>query len=100
MASRIVRIDAVTVEGKRPRAAGSNARLGYHGDKVRLPLVRLTTEDGATGFGRGPVEQERLAEVIGRPLEQFVVNDRVADEVRDLELPLVDLAARRAGVPG
>ncbi len=100
MDSRIVRIDAVTVEGKRPRAAGSNARLGYHGDTVRLPLVRLTTEDGASGFGRGPVDQDRLAEVVGRSLDQFIAGDRVVDEVRDLELPLTDLAARLAGVPG
>lgn len=99
MSTRIVRIDAVTLEGKRPRAAGSNARLGYHGDTVRLPIVRLTTEDGATGFGRGPVEEARLAEVIGRPLNQFVTGDRVADDARDLELPLIDLAARLAGVP-
>lgn len=99
MDTRIVRIDAVTVEGKRPRAAGSNARLGYHGDTVRLPLVRLTTEDGMSGFGRGSVDELRLAEVVGRSLEQFVVGDRVVDEARDFELPLIDLAARLAGVP-
>ena len=99
MDARIARIDAVTVEGKRPRPAGSNARLGYHGDTVRLPLVRLTTDDGVSGFGRGPVEEARLAEVVGRSLDHFIDGSRGTDEWRDLELPLVDLASRLAGQP-
>jgi L-rhamnonate dehydratase len=99
MDSRIIRIDAVALEGKRPRPAGSNARLGYHGDTVHLSLVRLTTAAGVSGFGRGPVDEGRLSAIVGRPLEQFVSGTRVVDDAMDLETPLLDLAARTAGQP-
>jgi L-alanine-DL-glutamate epimerase-like enolase superfamily enzyme len=98
--SRIVRIDAVLLEGKRPRPAGSNARLGYHGEVVRLPFVRLTTDEGVSGIGRGPVDEARLSTVVGRPLDQFVSGNNVVADAQDLELPLLDLAAREANQPG
>ena len=59
----ITRIEAATLTGRRPRAAGNNARLGSHGLEVSLPLLRLTTADGAAGFGiclAGRDEAERL----------------------------------------
>ena len=96
---RIVRIDAVTLEGKRPRAAGSNARLGYHGDRVRLPFVRLTTDEGISGVGRGPVDEARLATFVGRSLDQFISGSTVLEGALDLELPLIDVAARLAQQP-
>ena len=51
--TRIVRIEQGTLESRRPRHAGSNARLGDHGIAIQLSLVRLTDEEGATGF---PIE--------------------------------------------
>jgi L-alanine-DL-glutamate epimerase-like enolase superfamily enzyme len=95
----ITRVDAVTLEGKRPRAAGSNARLGVHGDIARLPLVRLTTTDGVTGFGRSSVDADVLTNLPGRPLSQFIIGFTVHEEWAALELPLLDLAARIAGQP-
>ena len=38
------------LKGRRPRAAGSNARLGAHGGRVHVPLLRVTTQNGASGF--------------------------------------------------
>lgn len=99
MEARIVRIDAVTLEGKRPRPAGSNARLGNHGDTVRLPLVRLTTDVGVSGFGRSSADESRLTEIIGRPLSQFVDGSRVVESALDLEVSLLDLAARLQQIP-
>lgn len=99
MTDRITRIEAATLTGTRPRAAGSNARLGHHGETVRLPLVRLTTSDGATGFGRSPAGPERLAALAGQPLDALLDGSAVRDDWRDLEFPLLDLAARRAGLP-
>ena len=49
--ARIVSVEFATLEGARPRAAGCNARLGPHGQTVRVPLARITTDDGAQGFG-------------------------------------------------
>jgi len=95
----IRRIDVATIEGKRPRAAGSNARLGHHGDTVRLPLVRLTTADGATGFGRCMASEERLRSLLGQPVPELVDDGRVEAKWLPFELPLLDLAARLAGQP-
>lgn len=95
----ITRVDAVTLKGKRPRAAGSNARLGYHGDVVNLPVVRLTTTDGVQAFGRSSASQELLTGLPGRSLDEFVQGTAVRKEWLGLELPLLDLAARIAGDP-
>ncbi|HRJ42549.1 MAG TPA: hypothetical protein PL105_11740, partial [Caldilineaceae bacterium] len=47
----ITRIEWAPLVGERPRLAGSNARLGVHGRAVTCPLARVTTADGASGFG-------------------------------------------------
>lgn len=99
METKIIRADAVTLEGMRPRAAGRNARLGVHGDAVRLPVVRLVTAGGASGFGRSTMSQERLADLVGRPLDHFITGARVHEDWLDAELPLLDLAAHLAGEP-
>ncbi|MDQ3653603.1 MAG: mandelate racemase [Chloroflexota bacterium] len=95
----ITRIDMALIEGKRPRAAGSNARLGYHGDSVRLPVMRLTTADGAVGFGRCATGEEHLRPLLGKPVSELVAGGRVRAGWTLYELPLLDLAARLAGQP-
>ena len=45
--AHITRIEFGILEGQRPRHAGKNARLDDHGLTVRVPLARLTTDDGA-----------------------------------------------------
>ena len=59
-ADTIVAVEYGTLSGERPRAAGSNARLGSHGRVIRLPLLRLTTSDGATGFGHCSATREQI----------------------------------------
>jgi L-alanine-DL-glutamate epimerase-like enolase superfamily enzyme len=99
MDATISRIDVAVLEGKRPRAAGSNARLGYHGDTVRLPLARLTTSDGATGFGRCPASEEHLKSLLGQRVADLTSEGRVRAGWFLYEYPLMDLAARIAGRP-
>jgi hypothetical protein len=53
--TRIDRIEWATLVGRRPRASGSNSRVGPDeapslGFEVRVPLARVTTSDGASGF--------------------------------------------------
>src|SRR5262245_41331546 len=48
---RIVAVEWARLQGRRPRKAGSNARLGEHGIAIRIPILRVTTADGARGFG-------------------------------------------------
>ncbi len=97
---RISRIEVGVLEGRRPRHAGSNARLGAHGDTVRVPLARLTAEDGATGFGVCRAAREALAPLLGARLgDAFLPERGVADDWLPCEYPLWDLAAKRAGLP-
>src|SRR5680860_267067 len=95
----ITRIDSAVIEGKRPRPAGSNARLGVHGDTVRLPLVRLTTSDGASGFGRCAASEGHLRTLLDQRIGDMVDIGAVRQGWTLYELPLLDLAARLAGLP-
>jgi len=99
MDATIERIEMATLTGTRPRPAGSNARLGVHGDSVRLPVVRLVTSDGAAGFGRSAASEERLGALLGQHMDNLVIDGAVVPEWRDVEFPLLDLAARIASLP-
>ena len=96
----ITRIEAATLTGRRPRAAGNNARLGSHGLEVSLPLVRLTTADGAAGFGiclAGRDEAERL---LGADVAQlWQPESGVAPNARAFDIPLWDLAGQLHNQP-
>lgn len=100
MAPRIVGIEWARLEGQRPRLAGANARLGDHGRTVQPPIARLTTDDGASGFGWSRVTREQAAALLGRTVTDAFDDERgVAADWRVLEYPLWDLAARRAACP-
>lgn len=92
-------VEYALLRGVRPRSAGSNARLGDHGLTVDVPLVRLTTADGATGLGRAWADQERAVSLLGLPVDEVVSADGVAPDLAWAEFALLDLAARRHGVP-
>ena len=42
------------------------ARLGEHGQTIRVPIVRLTASDGAHGFGLSRVDQETARGLLGK----------------------------------
>lgn len=96
---RIVRIEGGTLVGQRPRAAGSNARLGEHGSTIRLPIVRLTGDDGARGFGRCRAEPAALQGLLGATLDEVITPDGVVERWWPCEYPLWDLAGQRADKP-
>lgn len=96
----IVSIEWGLLEGRRPRLAGSNARLGEHGGTVRVPLARLTTNDGASGFGVCWAGRERTAELVGRPLNDlFAESKGILDPWLAFDYPLWDLAGKLANRP-
>lgn len=99
--TRIVRVEGALLEGTRPRTAGCNARLPSHGSRVNVPIVRLTAEDGATGFGFCPQgDLRRLQSLVGQPLDALFVRETgVAERWRACEYPIWDLVAQRAGAP-
>ena len=98
--SKIDRIECVPLIGTRPREAGCNSRLQVHGLHVRPPIARITTDDGATGFGLSRMPEEDAAGLVGTPLsEAFDLENGVSDRFRALEYPLWDLAGKITGKP-
>ena len=97
---RITRIEWGRLEGKRPRDAGSNARIGVHGRAVRPSVVRLSAEDGSTGFGASRATRDQAAAVVGQRLDEAFDPETGASAAwLPLEYALFDLVARRAGQP-
>ena len=98
--SKIDRIECVPLIGTRPREAGCNSRLQVHGLHVRPPIARITTDDGATGFGLSRLSEEDTAALVGAPLSKaFNPKNGVSERFRGLEYPLWDLAGKLAGKP-
>ncbi len=98
--ARIVRIEAATLIGQRPRAAGNNARLGSHGIDVRVPLLRVTTDDGASGFGFCITDADSARSILGAELSDLMPEEGgLADHARRFDFPLWDLLGRRMGKP-
>lgn len=97
---RIVKVEWGRLESKRPRAAGSNARLGAHGDTISLPILRVTDEDGATGFGACHARPEQLEALVGQRLDTlFSVTAGVPDEWRAFEFAVWDWVGQRTQTP-
>ena len=98
--ARITRIEAATLTGKRPRQAGCNARISVHGLEVAVPLLRLTTDDGASGFGRASITEADAAAFLGADLSDLIALPQgVADSASAIEFPLWDLLGQRMGQP-
>ncbi len=96
----VVAVEWGCLAGRRPRVAGSNARLGEHGDHVRVPLARVRTHNGASGFGVCRAGRKRAAELLGRSLSDLLAEGRgVREPYLAFEYPLWDLAGRLAGRP-
>jgi len=94
---RIVSIEWARLEGQRPRAAGSNARLGEHGKAVRVPVARLTSDDGATGFGFCRATVEEAQSILGTSLgDLFDPRQGATAAGMPFEYPLWDMAGKRA----
>jgi len=89
-----------SLSGKRPRNAGSNARLGEHGSTVRVPLARITLDDGSTGFGSCRVQGADAQSLLGQSLDElFDPHWGTAARAIGFDFPLWDLVAKRANLP-
>lgn len=97
--TRIARIEWGRMEGTRPRHAGSNARLGAHGQKVSVPVARVTTHDGATGWGRAFLRREDAQALCGLSLGELFAETEISPLCRAIEFPLLDLLGNRAELP-
>lgn len=98
--TQIVSIESALLIGKRPRHAGYNARLLDHGLDVRVPLVKVTTDDGCSGFGRCRATQAQLQTMIGKPITDLIdVASGVAPDAIFMEYPLLDWLGQKLGKP-
>lgn len=98
--SRIDRTEYGTLIGVRPRLAGNNSRIPVHGLEVELPLIRLTTADGASGFGAGRANAETAQALLGQRLSDLLSPEgRVREDSGAFEFPLWDLLGNLKGVP-
>lgn len=98
--SRIDRIEYGMLVGVRPRLAGNNSRIPVHGLEVELPLIRLTTADGASGFGTGRADAESAEALLGLRLGDLLsAEGRVIEDSGAFEFPLWDLLGKQKGAP-
>lgn len=99
-ADRIARIEWAALEGTRPRNAGCNARLGEHGSRINMPIVRLTSTDGATGFGISWAKADLLERLVNEPLDALWSDSAgVLPAGAAIDFPLLDLIGRLRGKP-
>jgi L-alanine-DL-glutamate epimerase-like enolase superfamily enzyme len=97
---RIVAVEWARLEGRRPRHAGRNARLGEHGITVRVPILRITADDGSSGFGAYHGNPERLNELLRVSTDDlFSPTGGVPERWASFEYAIWDLAGMRAGQP-
>jgi L-alanine-DL-glutamate epimerase-like enolase superfamily enzyme len=97
---RIVQIEWAELRGERPRHAGRNARLGDHGITVRVPIARLTTEDGSSGFGPSTADEETAQRLIGQRIDDLF--NPLAGSRPDgmpFDIPLWDLMGKHQHQP-
>ena len=97
---RILSVEWAEFEGRRPRLAGSNARLGDHGLTVRLPIARLQADDGSSGFGYCQATRAEAEALPGMRLcDLFSPDHGTRPAARAFDFPLWDLMARRQNRP-
>ena len=90
-----------TLVGRRPRSAGCNSRITLHGQDVQVPLARVTTADGSSGFGPcRPFTQAGATNFLGERLDDLIrVEQGVAGRAGSLEYALWDILGQRAQRP-
>lgn len=74
--------------------------MNAHGDTVRVSLTRITTNDGAQGFGACWLNEERAKTLIAQPLEKLFSGwQGVIENGQRLEFPLWDLVGKIENKP-
>jgi L-alanine-DL-glutamate epimerase-like enolase superfamily enzyme len=74
--------------------------LGEHGVEVRVPIARLTTDQGLSGFGACWATYEQAASLLGRRLDEVLSPAKgVIEPWLPFEFPLLDLAGTESSLP-
>lgn len=75
--STIDHIEFARLRARRPRHAGSNARLGPHGQELSPPIALVTLSDGAYGFGWCRADEASARELLGQEVDALFTDGRV-----------------------
>ncbi|MCZ0938635.1 MAG: hypothetical protein OXJ55_08360 [Caldilineaceae bacterium] len=99
--ARIASIEWGTLTGRRPRLAGYNARKkDDHGWEAPIPLARITTADGAAGFGLSNLTPQQAESFLKKPLDELITAENGVDQQAfAIENPLWDLFGHSIGRP-
>ncbi len=85
--------------GRRKRSAGSNARLGVHGENAPLDVIRICI-GGIHGFGWSRMNEDRAKELVGKRIDELFNRDgEVNPSYYDIEFPLLDWSGKLQGKP-
>jgi L-alanine-DL-glutamate epimerase-like enolase superfamily enzyme len=96
----LARIEWLPCRRRYPREIGWNAQGGPHGREHDVVACRLTTDQGATGWGFCGPRSAAAERLIGRRVEDLIDPAvGAADEALALDIPLHDLAGRILGQP-
>jgi L-alanine-DL-glutamate epimerase-like enolase superfamily enzyme len=97
---KIVSVEWGLLWGERPRAAGSNSHMQPLGARVRVPVARVTLDDGSSGWGLSRVEEATASGLVGSTLgEAYDPAAGVPVRFRPFEYAVWDLVGRREGEP-
>jgi L-rhamnonate dehydratase len=97
---KIVSVEWGLLWGERPRAAGSNSHMQPLGGRVRVPVGRVTLDDGSSGWGLSRVEEATARSLLGATLGQaYDPAAGVPERFRPVEYAVWDLVGRREGEP-
>jgi L-rhamnonate dehydratase len=97
---KIVKVEVGVLWGERPRPAGSNSHMQPLGGRVRVPVARVTLDDGSSGWGLSRVDEGTARSLVGATLaEAYDSAAGVPIKFRPLEFPIWDLVARQASQP-
>ena len=91
---RITRIETAEVAGRYPRTVGKNSHLGSHGEGITAPIVLISTDRGAAGWGRLGWPADNLSRFVGQRVADLFdpAQGVIVDEALALDFALHDLA--------
>ncbi len=97
---KIARVEMGVLWGERPRAAGSNSHMQPLGGRVRVPVARVTLDDGSSGWGLSRADEAAVRPLVGATFsEAFDPAAGVPVKFRPLEFAIWDLVGKRENAP-
>jgi len=97
----IKEIKVLRVSSRYARTITSNSRIKVHGDGPNTQIRVIVTDQGAAGWGASYTPEEKMPDLMGRPVVELFDPDVgvIADEAMPLDYALHDLAGVILDIP-